>query len=551
MTESLIKKTMKAIRQSPREIFGWHLIFSIMTIALAGTSKGMDEGNIASVVVMNSFREEFGWNHLSKSAEANVKGWVISIATAGAVPGCFASIKVNQIYGRLWSLRAFTVIYMAGVIGQTFSNGNLGALYASRFIAGIGIGACTVMPPMYAAEIAPACIRGLAVLQFAACQQLGVVLGFFFAYASQHHQPSNSSMQWRLCTYMQLIPAAIWLVGSFFCKESPRWLLNKGKTEQALKHLVSVRNLDDSHPYVAQEFDAMQRGVLEEKHAAEDASMWQLAKEVFATPNSRRRFWILTAAHLLGQWSGSNSITQYSPTIFSYLGITGDTTKLLATGLYGTVKFVSTVCTAFFIIDFIGRRRSLITGIIMQIITLTIVGAYLGATNSKTAAEIKASKSLTSASRLAIVAIYFHAIAWSIGWFSLPYLLSAELFETRVRSLTYGFFMGWHWLLYFGCSRATSSMLVALDRWGAFAFFAAICCIGVTFVYLCIPDTTGRTLEEIKEIFDTPAFSIWRVAYAKPGANDTRVTDDAETVQLPQSSSASSQSHKRSLEKTL
>lgn len=551
MTETLIQRSAKAIKQSPRQIFGWQLIYSVLIIAFAGVAKGIDEGNIASVVVMNSFRKEFGWTTLSKTAEANVKGWVISIATAGAVPGAFASIKLNQMYGRLWSLRLFTLIYMAGVIGQACSGGNISALYASRFIGGIGIGATTVMPSIYIAEVAPSCIRGLAVLQYAACQQLGVVFGFFFAYASQQHQTNNSTIQWRLCTFMQLIPATIWLAGSFFCIESPRWLLNKGKDEQALRNLSSFRNLDASHPYVQQEFDTMQRGVLEEQHASRDASMWQLTKEVFATANSRRRFWILTFAHVFSQWSGSNSITQYSPTIFSYLGIEGNDTKLLATGLYGVVKFVSTVVTAFFLIDFIGRRRSLLTGVTMQIITLTIVGAYLGVTNGKSAASIEASSSLTSASRLAIVAIYFHAIAWSIGWFSLPYLLSAELFPTRVRSLTYGFYMAWHWLLYFGCSRATSSMLVAFDRWGAFAFFAAICVLGLTFVFLCIPDTTGRSLEEITAIFDTPAFSIWRVAYAKPESPNDQEVDDGEVVVLPHSSSASSQSNRKSLEKNV
>ena len=172
MTETLIKRTANAIKQSPREIFSWQLIYCVLIIAFAGVAKGIDEGNIASVVVMSSFRKEFGWTQLSKTAEANVKGWVISIATAGAVPGAFAIIKLNQLYGRLWSLRFFTLIYMAGVIGQACSNGNLGALYASRFISGIGIGATTVMPPIYIAEVAPSCIRGLAVLQYAACQQV-------------------------------------------------------------------------------------------------------------------------------------------------------------------------------------------------------------------------------------------------------------------------------------------------------------------------------------------------------------------------------------------
>ena len=81
MTETLIKRTANAIKQSPREIFSWQLIYCVLIIAFAGVAKGIDEGNIASVVVMSSFRKEFGWTQLSKTAEANVKGWVISIAT--------------------------------------------------------------------------------------------------------------------------------------------------------------------------------------------------------------------------------------------------------------------------------------------------------------------------------------------------------------------------------------------------------------------------------------------------------------------------------------
>lgn len=512
--ETLMARSWRSIKEQPKEIFNIYLIYCVLITAFAGVAKGIDEGNVASIVTMPSFRRDFGLNKMSTIAEADTKGWIISIATAGAVPGAFACIKMNQEWGRLWALRFFTVIYLAGVVGQACSGGNLSGLYASRFIAGIGIGATTVMPSMYIAEISPATIRGLAVLQYAACQQLGVLFGFFFAYGTRHHLPNTDSYQWRLSTFLQLIPGVIWLLGSFGCVESPRWLLTRNKDEQAKSTLSKLRNLDSDHPLVADEFKLMVQARDDERAAKEDnASLWQLSKELFATANSRRRFWIVTLAHVFGQWSGANAITQYSPTIFTYLGIKGDATSLLATGAYGVVKFVSTLVVAIFVIDIFGRRRALMTGICMQIVTLTIVGAYLGATNGMTTAHIESTPSLLNASRLSIVAIYFHAIAWSIGWFSLPYLLSAELFPTRLRSLCYGTFMAWHWLLYFGCSRAMSSMLVAFHRYGAFVFFASICVIGLVFVFFCVPDTTGRNLEQINRLFDNSAFSLWRHAY--------------------------------------
>jgi len=110
-------------------------------------------GNIASVVVMPSFKKRFGLDHLSEKAYADTKGWIVAIATAGAVFGCLACIYMTQRLGRKFTFQLLTLVYIAGVLGQTFSGGNLAALYASRVITGIGIGATTVIPSVYIAEV--------------------------------------------------------------------------------------------------------------------------------------------------------------------------------------------------------------------------------------------------------------------------------------------------------------------------------------------------------------------------------------------------------------
>lgn len=98
-------------------------------------------------------------------------------------------------------------------------------------------------------------------------------------------------------------------------------------------------------------------------------------------------------------------------------------------------------------------------GITLQILTLAFIGTYLGVTNGDTVAQIKSSVSATGASKAAIAAIYIHAVAWSIGWFSIPYLVSAEVFPVRIRSLNVSILMAFHWAFYFGCSRAMPSLL--------------------------------------------------------------------------------------------
>lgn len=395
-------------------------------------------------------------------------------------------LPLNDRLGRRWSLRLGTLIYIAGVLGQGLCDGDLGGLYASRIITGMGIGVTTIVPPVYISEIAPKAIRGLLTLQYAACQQLGVVLGFFINYGVTR-QYAGSNTQWMLPTLLQLLPAALWGLGTFVCPESPRWLLSVGRREESAAVLAKLRHLPAEHPVVAGELAGMDTQLLHELESVSSASQWQLLKETLGPVENRRRFFLLFMATLFSQWSGANAITQYSPTIFGYLGIDGDEAKFLATGIYGIVKFTSTLLFAVVIVDFVGRRRSLLTGITLQILTLAFVGAYLGATKDMSADDIKALPNAERAATAAIVAIYLHAVAWSIGWFSIPYLIGPEIFPTRIRSLNMSISMALHWAFYFGCSRAMPSLLAATHRWGAFLFFGIICLVGLGYVCVAMP----------------------------------------------------------------
>lgn len=110
-------------------------------------------GNIASIVVMDVFMARFGLDELSDDQYANTKGWIVSIATAGAVFGCLGCISLTQRWGRRTTMVVGTVVYMAGIFGQTFCAPSLGGLYASRFVAGLGIGVTTVLPSVYISEV--------------------------------------------------------------------------------------------------------------------------------------------------------------------------------------------------------------------------------------------------------------------------------------------------------------------------------------------------------------------------------------------------------------
>lgn len=158
------------------------------------------------------------------------------------------------------------------------------------------------------------------------------------------------------------------------------------------------------------------------------------------------------------------------------------------------------------------------TGICLQIVTLLFVGIYLATTNVMTTAQIKASAATTAASTASIVAIYVHAVAWSIGWFSIPYLVSAEVFPIRIRSINVSILMAFHWAFYFGCSRAMPSLLAATHRYGAFVFFACMASLSLVYVWFALPETSGRSLEGMDKLFERPWYTVHKIAY--PTATD-------------------------------
>lgn len=326
-----------------------------------------------------------------------------------------------------------------------------------------------------------------------------MVLGFFINYGVTKQYP-GVDIQWMLPTLLQLAAVVIWITGSFFCSESPRWLLLRGRSDEATTAMSRLRGLPRDHPVVQTELAGMDAQILHEMESTSNASLLDLLKETFVPVENRRRFFLIFMATLFSQWSGANAITQYLPSIFAYLGISGDETTFLTTGIYGIVKFTSTVFFALFMVDILGRRRSLLAGIGLQLTTLVFVAAYLGATQTMSTAEIRASAGASRASTAAIIAIFLHAVAWSIGWFSIPYLVGSEVFPIRIRSLNVSISMALHWAFYFGCSRAMPSLLAATHQWGAFVFFACVCLVSLVYVYFAMPVSRPCSLGSVENL---------------------------------------------------
>lgn len=174
------------------------------------------------------------------------------------------------------------------------------------------------------------------------------------------------------------------------------------------------------------------------------------------------------------------------------------------------MKFVSALICAFFLVDFLGRKRSLSIGIILQLISVLYIAIYLTVVPAITAGQVQ-SAAARHASTAAIVFIYFSGVGWALGWNSTQYLIGAEIYPLRVRSLGVSLTMCFHFVNQYGNSKAVPLMLLdgpgGLTPKGTFWFFSAVTLLGLGFVWFFMPETAGKSLEGMDELFELP----WQV----------------------------------------
>lgn len=351
------------------------------------------------------------------------------------------------------------------------------------------------------------------------------MLGYFASWGASLHIASTSSKQWTIPTTMHIMFAGIILITTFFAVESPRYLCKKGDYNRAAVAMTKLRMLPIDHVYVQAELIDIKDQIEREREATMGSSWLGPFRELFTINSNLYRFMLGVTAQLLGQWSGGGSITIYAPQFFAILGTTGQSEKLFATAIFGVVKFISALICAFFLVDFLGRKRALSTGIILQSVSVLYVAIFLTAVpqitkiNAKTGALVPLTGMAKHAGTGAIVFIYFSGVGWALGWNSIQYLIGAEIFPLRVRSLGTSLLMCFHFVNQYGSSKAVPLMLLtdSLGPAGTFWFFTAVTLLGLVWMWFFLPETAGKSLESMDELFSLPWYLIGR-----KGANMTR-----------------------------
>ncbi|KAK3699501.1 hypothetical protein LTR37_016458 [Vermiconidia calcicola] len=494
----------------PKQALNRRLWLAVLTFGLLGAARGVDEGLITGVFNSDSFKESLGLDKLSEDELAGVKGSVSSMVQLGSIPGALLAFFACDYLGRLWATRQLCVFWLVGIAIFMGNNGSMAAVYFGRFFAGIGIGETVVVGPIYLSEISPAPIRGLCTCAFTGSVYLGILIAYFANYGAELHL-ADSPARWLVPTSVHLMFGVIILLSTIFAVESPRHYVQVGKRQNALETMAKLRNMTPTDPYVIGEIAAIEASFNEEKEASAGIGWKGMAKEIFTIPRNSYRLALTNFAQLMACWSGGSAITVYAPDLFAIVGVDGTEQALLSTAIFGVVKLVASVICAFFLIDALGRKRSLVIGITLQTIAFFYVAIFLNLVPVAKDPDYQTTPSETRASTGAITMIYVSGAGWALGWNSGQYLLSSELFPLRIRAVCSSITMAMHFIGQYTVNKATPSMLLygeGLTPSGTFYFFGCVSILGAIWVWFFVPEAAGRSLESIDKMFELPWYRI-------------------------------------------
>ncbi|KAI6026094.1 general substrate transporter [Pisolithus marmoratus] len=459
---------------------------------------GYDSGIAGGVVSQPYFETHFGLvgpdGTVDKVKDTQVSSNVVSVLQAGAFFGALGSAPVSAWLGRRWTLVAFTAVFSIGAVLTTVAGGSrgIGYIYGGRVVSGIGIGGISAVAPAYVSECSPKDVRGRITGIAQVMVAMGGMVSYFVNLGVGLHL-ADSDMVWRVPFGLQLVPAGLMCLGLVTVKESPRWLASKGHVQEALGNLAYFRKEQPDSPAVQLEMAEIEAAIQEEQEARKGLGI----KEAFFGDGNFIRFVIAFTIFVLQQWSGQNSVSYYAPQIFTSIGFTGTTNSLLASGIYGVVKVSATMIFIFLFVESLGRKISLLISVVGMGVMFFIVGAIL---KNYPVDNVQAGRQPPPASKAMAAMLYIYVCFYSMGCGPLPTVYVSEIFPTRTRHYGLAVAAGTQWLFNFVVSKVTP-ILVADLGYKLFFMFGAINIGGMATFALLLPETKGRSLEEMDIIF--------------------------------------------------
>ena len=458
--------------------FGY-LIFLSVVAALGGFLFGYDTAVISGTIAQVTQLFQL---------DALQQGWDVGCALVGSIIGVlFAGILSDKL-GRKLTMVISAILFSASALGCALCT-DFTQLVVYRIIGGVGIGVVSIVSPLYISEVSVAQYRGRLVSLY----QLAVTVGFLGAYLVNYQLLAWSESGallgvpllnkifitevWRGMLGMETLPAILFFIIIFFIPESPRWLIVRGQERKAINILERIYNSITEATNQLKETQSVL--------TAETSSEWSLLMK----PGILKAVIIGVCIAILGQFMGVNAVLYYGPSIFENAGLSGGD-SLFYQVLVGLVNTLTTVL-ALVIIDKVGRKKLVYYGVSGMVVSLILIGLYF-----------LFGDSLNVSSLFLLVFFLFYVFCCAVSICAVVFVLLSEMYPTKVRGLAMSIAGFALWIGTYLIGQLTPWMLQNLTPAGTFFLFAVMCVPYMLIVWKLVPETTGKSLEEIERYWN-------------------------------------------------
>ncbi|THU85524.1 sugar transporter [Dendrothele bispora CBS 962.96] len=447
---------------------------------------GYDSGIIASVLTMRHFINHFG-------NDPSIQGAVVSTFNGGCFFGAAGAGWANDKFGRKRTIQLGCLWALWGCAMQAGAS-NIATLIVGRVVAGIAIGILSMTVPLYNTEIAPPKIRGFLVGLTQQLIGIGFIVANWVGYGSQFIDGDTS---WRLPLGLQLAPAGLLFIGIQFLPYSPRWLLEVGRDEEARQVVYKLHGADSPETKEAAEREYLE---MFETIKAENLVRSRNIRDLWASPAMVKRTLVGCGVQIFCQFTGINIINYFGPQMWHSLGIVGGK-ELLVQGIYGAVGPIANLFFIIFILDRVGRKKPLMFGAASFVATFSILAAILATNPAPPDGVTPAPGSVNQAAQRAGIAIIFlTSIIFSLSFGPVSWVLASEVFPTSTRSIGTSVATCSNWAFNTMLSQV-SPIGINNSGWKFYLIFVVLNFVDLIIITLFFPETKGKTLEEMNEVF--------------------------------------------------
>ncbi|KAG8968309.1 hypothetical protein FRC03_007965 [Tulasnella sp. 419] len=470
-------------------------------VSLAGLFFGMDTGSIGPITVMPRFLETF-----KEFRSHAIQGLLVATILISASVTSFFSGWMSDKLSRKRTIMIGSFISSLGSALEAASV-HTAMLIVGRLIAGVGEGMFLSAAGVYLIEISPPKLRGRISTMLQLFITLGIMSGYFICYGTTRW---NSSLSWRTPFIVQSCVTFVLGAGMEFLPYSPRWLIQVGRIEEAMKVMDQFNTPG-----------AEQEKVMNEARGTDGRSEASL-RETFAESTTKWRTILAMFPMGMQQLSGIDAVLYFAPLIFTQAGLSSQQSSFLASGISGIVLVVSTIPAQLYLMDKWGRRPSSIWGGALMSVCMIAIGMLYATGGSK-----------TFAGKWTIISlIYVFVILFSITWAIVIKLFIIEVQPPRTRAIASSLSHSANWIVNL-CVALTTPLFLAKSPSGPYFLFGACLLITTIVCMLFVPETLGRSLNDIDAVWDARADKS-RALFKQfgHGHHGRRMSDDGHAVEL-------------------